>query len=572
MMRNKGLWAALSCVAVLGLTAGCSDDDSVCGDGVAEGSEQCDLADLGGATCADAVPGSTGTLACTAACTFDTTLCGALQCGNGINEFGEICDCGTDLSNLPAGCTDVNGGANANCSATCTQVDLCGDGEVTGDEECDCGDPTLVSSVPGDCDDYNDPATSACYDDCTINTAINCEGELYDDCEILDQGFCCEDEYGVQLECKTSMLSGGDNTCARSCTAASECPWNNICFGSINPTYDMCFYSQCGPGDVIDSEFYTSCDAFGNTGTCIPFGRYSDTKDFYGFCFEPGDLGHGVACPTSNATPPVSLLGTDRDIAGGAAASMCSNGLCLAVSGATEGTCAQFCDWETEYEALFYGGTSGSLACPTDSNCWAEATISEDSVSPYADFGYRSAGIGYCQTPESVDPDGMTTCSLVTGELLSNTSNDCTDSHTNGRCVLVRYNVDYHDANGSVISSGTEVTMGSLIGTCMDTTGTEIANVWDTCDPAADVCPLGSSCVEEDVFDTAAGATRCIPYCDTEHHGLTGNPTCQDLGAADGDGTADSTPICTSVSYTYGTGGAEDPSKSRLGYCALPRP
>jgi Lamin Tail Domain len=48
---------------------------AACGDGVAEGTEACDGEDLGGQTCTD-LPGlAGGTLACTTACTLDTTGC-----------------------------------------------------------------------------------------------------------------------------------------------------------------------------------------------------------------------------------------------------------------------------------------------------------------------------------------------------------------------------------------------------------------------------------------------------------------------------------------------------------------
>lgn len=50
---------------------------STCGDGVREGEEECDGADLGGSTCA-AIPGFVGgTLACAESCTFDVSACEA---------------------------------------------------------------------------------------------------------------------------------------------------------------------------------------------------------------------------------------------------------------------------------------------------------------------------------------------------------------------------------------------------------------------------------------------------------------------------------------------------------------
>jgi hypothetical protein len=55
---------------------------SECGNGVADGTEQCDGADLGGATCGDLVPmiaPVTGTLACDAQCRFDLGGCALLD-------------------------------------------------------------------------------------------------------------------------------------------------------------------------------------------------------------------------------------------------------------------------------------------------------------------------------------------------------------------------------------------------------------------------------------------------------------------------------------------------------------
>jgi hypothetical protein len=62
-----------------------------CGDGVAEGSEECDGADLKGQTC-DAVlgAGATGSVGCSADCKLVRDQC--QLCGNGIREGTEACD------------------------------------------------------------------------------------------------------------------------------------------------------------------------------------------------------------------------------------------------------------------------------------------------------------------------------------------------------------------------------------------------------------------------------------------------------------------------------------------------
>lgn len=69
----------------------------VCGDGVREGWEECDGADLGGATCVSRGFGS-GSLSCSPACEYDTSSCIAYSCGDGSCNGSETC------SSCPADC------------------------------------------------------------------------------------------------------------------------------------------------------------------------------------------------------------------------------------------------------------------------------------------------------------------------------------------------------------------------------------------------------------------------------------------------------------------------------------
>lgn len=90
-MRTTGL---LLSVWVLALTvAGCRDEApgdtppdaavAVCGDGVAEGDEACDGADLRGQTCASLGLGAGDGLVCGADCQLDGSACAAQGCGDG---------------------------------------------------------------------------------------------------------------------------------------------------------------------------------------------------------------------------------------------------------------------------------------------------------------------------------------------------------------------------------------------------------------------------------------------------------------------------------------------------------
>lgn len=73
-------------------TTGGTTGGAVCGDGVKEGDEACDAADLADQTCATlGFPG--GTLACAPNCAFDVAGCDPLStCGDGNLDAGEDCD------------------------------------------------------------------------------------------------------------------------------------------------------------------------------------------------------------------------------------------------------------------------------------------------------------------------------------------------------------------------------------------------------------------------------------------------------------------------------------------------
>lgn len=77
------------------VSVGFDDDGGVCGDGVIQGTEQCDGSNLGGSTCS-ALGFTGGSLSCDTGCRFNTSACTAALCGNGIIEGGEECD-GSDL-------------------------------------------------------------------------------------------------------------------------------------------------------------------------------------------------------------------------------------------------------------------------------------------------------------------------------------------------------------------------------------------------------------------------------------------------------------------------------------------
>ena len=230
-----------------------NDCADVCGDGLASGDEECDGDDLNNGACTDLGYAAGGTLGCSDSCLFDDAACVA-ECGNGVAEPGEACDDGEVTANCTAACTipecgdtECNGLAGedaASCSDDCP--DSCGDGLVTGLEQCDgaelggqscidfgyatagalsCDDTTCefdavtgCSAVCGnaalepgeECDDANTALDDGCSDVCAIEEGWDCNEA--DGCvEDCGDGFVigeeeCDDE-------NTDLDDGCDDGC-----------------------------------------------------------------------------------------------------------------------------------------------------------------------------------------------------------------------------------------------------------------------------------------------------------------------------------------------------------------------
>ena len=187
-------------------------DSGVCGNNQREGAEDCDGTDHGGKTCAS-FGFSGGTLRCTPACAFDTSLCTA--CGNGKLDPGEQCD-GTELGGKSCKSLGFDGGS-LGCTISCTfntyscVTYSCGDGQVTGSEECD------GSALGGkSCTSEGFLGGSLkCKSNCTLDTSgcYKCgDGkiDIYEQCDGADLG-------GKTCKTVSSSYDGGTLGCSSSC-------------------------------------------------------------------------------------------------------------------------------------------------------------------------------------------------------------------------------------------------------------------------------------------------------------------------------------------------------------------
>jgi hypothetical protein len=286
--------------------------DAHCGNGVIEGDEACDGANLGGRSCQS--EGFTdGLLRCTDACRLDTSGCST--CGNDVAEGDQVCD-GDDVRGVT--CADVFGEGHlghVGCSPDCAALDLSGcfyDPELPATASCDpsadaCASPTECVTVS---------TGSYCLVPCEAGQADDCDdgeacvpvpsGSGGDDVHVCvtqpDLGQLCLDTLPcAEGECRTAFAGshGEVAICAHTCPSDAAFTGRATCAGG-----EACVVP---PANVIErQDGDVACNPFGDSSEC-------DTVEGYRCIDTAGD---GPLCARRQAlcATPVAFFGFDSTL------------------------------------------------------------------------------------------------------------------------------------------------------------------------------------------------------------------------------------------------------------------
>ncbi len=198
----------------LAATTACDNPKAVdsCGDDFLDPGEDCDGAALNGATCTSlGYYNADGALRCRANCTFNTSECGG-HCGDSVidGDDGEQCE-GANLQGASCASLNFSRGGLLACGADCRYdysqcLSTCGDGNREPDEGCD---------------DGNGAAGDGCSPTCTAEPGWTCTTDTHSVCTpICPDGltWCgegdCADLFNDPARC------GG---CAHTCDAGQRC-------------------------------------------------------------------------------------------------------------------------------------------------------------------------------------------------------------------------------------------------------------------------------------------------------------------------------------------------------------
>jgi len=268
------------------------DVQADCGNGTAEYPEECDTDDLSGVNCED-LGFSSGPLACTSECSYDTAACvGGGECGNDELEAGEECD-GADLGGDTCASLGLGGGS-LDCSSDC-HYDV-----VDCDVQAECGNDGL--EYPEVCDG-SDLDGNGCTDVGFYGGELACEV----DCEGFDTSGCVG-------SCGDGLINGPElcdatDVAGETCQAQGYYPGQLSCSGTCDGYDFSTCGGTCGDGQLNGPE---NCDGadFG-TDSCADRGFHSGSLTCATNCLDIDDAACSDYCGDGVLNGPEACDGAD---------------------------------------------------------------------------------------------------------------------------------------------------------------------------------------------------------------------------------------------------------------------
>ncbi len=543
-------------------TAACTGDPGVCGDGVIDAGEACDIGSLAGETCiTQGFAG--GALSCLGDCSgFDTTGC--TGCGNDVIETGETCD-GTDLGAPARTCVDEGfaGGALA-CLGDCSDydtsgcgVEFCGDNTKNGTELCDgsdlgtetCEDHGMTSGAIA-CDvacdawvfsgclgcgngvqdgtelcDGADVGAALCADYGLVNGTLSCDAtcndfdftgclgcgsDSVDGTEVCDgadlDGYACVD-FGLTDNVPAGLVL----TCANDCASFDT----SLCLGCGSNQIDgteTCDGPDLGGATCLSEGLdggllacNSTCDDFITTG-CTDCG---DNNQDLGEACDGSDLGANTSCTDFGLTDGALACSASCDGWDLSGCLGCGNGIYEASNG-------EECDGAdlNSQTCASFSLTDGALACAAD--CTLDLA------------GCLGCGSGTIDGSEACDGAELAGQSCLTQGFSTGTLSCASDCLTFDTSACTACGND--TLEGSEVCDGAELSGEDCISQSFD--GGVLACLGDCsgydtsrCGSCAS-CAVGAACIDG-LCKCAPGAKDCGGVCVSL---LTDPNNCGDCG------------------------------------------
>lgn len=313
-----------ACTIEMGCTHTPVEGCGICGNGMVDGEEQCDVGESIDPCCVD--------------CAYTTNSCsdGSLCttgdiCSNGSCTPGTATVCTASDQCHDVGTCDGETGACSNPAkpnnTTCSDSDLCTSGESCQDGTCGGGTPVVCTALD-QCHDVGtcNPETGACTNPNKADTTPCDDGSA---CTLPDQcigGVCTGQGFSP------SGVACNDNL---ACTVTDVCDGSGVCVGSGNPclpgTECNTQCNETNPGYNCFSSAATTCADDGKVCT-------SDVCDGAGACSHPAVPIE--QCPKGYAIlgwPPAADVDGRFGRVGRAGGRVCTDFIRLARDGTIEG-------------------------------------------------------------------------------------------------------------------------------------------------------------------------------------------------------------------------------------------